>query len=130
MRTEPTQSNTEQASAAERRAHPRFPLRINVDFNSEHNFYTGFTEDISEGGLFISTYQTNFTIGDIMEMSFTLPGFEKPFYATCEVRWIRTYNPDSDTGPGMGLRFIDLPNDVKSSIQRFLKQRQSLFFVD
>jgi uncharacterized protein (TIGR02266 family) len=129
MRTEPTAQDAE-ASVAERRTHPRFPIRINVDFNSEHNFYTGFTEDISEGGLFVSTYQTNFAIGDRLEMSFTLPGHDKPFFATCEVRWVRPYNPSSDTGPGMGLRFISLPDDVTQSIQRFIKQRQTLFFVD
>jgi hypothetical protein len=30
----------------------------------------------------------------------------------------------------MGVRFVDLDPEVKAEIQRFISQRQTLFFVD
>ena len=129
MRLQPMTSSDPVSQLAERRVHPRFPLCVEVDFTSEHNFYTGFTQDIGEGGLFISTYSL-MEIGDRFHLSFTLPGIEEAFEAVCEVRWVRTYNPDSDAGPGMGVRFCGLSARMRSRIQHFLNRRQSLFFVD
>jgi uncharacterized protein (TIGR02266 family) len=113
----------------ERRRHPRFPLQIEISHVSEHNFFTGFTEDISEGGLFIATYNL-FEIGHRFELEFVMPGQEQPCLALCEVRWIREYNTFSDVMPGMGVRFLNLPRDAERRIQRFIRQREPLFYLD
>ena len=36
------------------RASERFDLEVKVDLESDHNFYTGLTQNISAGGLFIA----------------------------------------------------------------------------
>ncbi len=56
----------EQVRPEDRRKHTRITLKTEVHLGSESNFYTGFTNDISEGGVFISTHAV-FTRGQIID---------------------------------------------------------------
>jgi len=116
-------------SQPDRRTHERFPVEIEVTLQSEHNFFTGFTENISEGGLFIATHQVA-EIGARFEVSFTLEGFSEPIEVQCEVRWIRPYHEDLDGPPGMGVRFLDLPPETQRAVQSFSASRQTIFYED
>ena len=51
-------------------------MKVEVDHQSEHNFFTGFMENISSGGLFVATYGL-MEIGQRLEVSFTVPGFSQ-----------------------------------------------------
>src|SRR4029079_19692672 len=51
------------------RASERYDLEIKVDLESEHNFYTGLTQNISAGGLFIATHHLR-RIGDRITLKF------------------------------------------------------------
>ena len=86
-------------------------------------------EDIGEGGIFVATYQP-IEIGDEFELTFTVPGLPNPCTELCEVRWIREYQPDLDTIPGMGLRFKRLSPEAQSAIETFMSQRQPIFYED
>lgn len=111
----------------DRRRYPRFPLRIEVTHASEHNFFTGFMEDLSEGGLFIATFHLC-EIGHRFELEFTIPGHTEPILVACEVRWVRCYNPDGDGFPGMGVQFLRIDEAARSSIQGFIRERQPIFY--
>ena len=113
------------------RASERFDLEVKVDLESDHNFYTGLTQNISAGGLFIATHQLR-KIGDRITMNFSLPGAEKPVSVECEVRWIRenTALQKLDGSTGMGVRFIDLSPEASTAITKFLQSRDSLFYDD
>ncbi len=121
-------SNQGQAGR-ERRIFPRLGLQVEVSVNSEHNFYTGFTENISEGGVFIATYNY-LPIGTRFKFSFTLPDSEQPIEAIGEVRWVREYSGEDDAGvsPGMGVRFVQIDEADLGRIKRFLQQRDPLFY--
>ena len=84
--------NTPGAKVAENiqnvRAAERFDLEVKVDLESDHNFYTGLTQNISSGGVFIATHHMR-KIGDRITLKFTLPGSAKPLVVETEVRWIR-----------------------------------------
>jgi uncharacterized protein (TIGR02266 family) len=126
--TEPTsEARPPRPAPAERRQYPRFPVTVEVTHVSDHNFFTGFMEDISEGGLFIASYHL-FEMGSCFELEFTLPGQQDPCLVQCQVQWIRVYNPSSDAFPGMGVQFLDLDPKARELIQRFIKQRQPLFY--
>jgi uncharacterized protein (TIGR02266 family) len=120
-----------QAGQQNVRASERFDLEVKVDLESDHNFYTGLTQNISAGGLFIATHQLR-KIGDRINMKFLLPGSEKPVMVECEVRWIRenTALQKVDGSTGMGVRFIDLSPEASAAINNFLKSRDSLFYDD
>ena len=105
----------------------RFSIDTDIGFQSESNFYTGFTEDISEGGLFLATYDCR-PLGSMLCINFTLPNGE---LVTAEgvVRWIREYNRNTpDMTPGMGVQFTSLAEEHRAAINRFLTQREPLFY--
>ena len=70
------------------RAAERFDLEVKVDLESDHNFYTGLTQNISSGGLFIATSAIR-KIGDRITLQFSLPGTPDLVSVETEVRWIR-----------------------------------------
>ncbi|MEM9194148.1 MAG: TIGR02266 family protein [Myxococcota bacterium] len=119
-----------QADGAERRRSPRVCLEADVNFAGHDNFFTGFSQDISEGGLFVATYQLQ-PIGTRVEIDFTLPD-DTEIHATCEVRWVRDPRGEveRDVPPGMGLRFIELSSEHQNAIMHFLQLREPMFYDD
>ena len=113
------------------RASERFDLEVKVDLESDHNFYTGLTQNISAGGLFIATHHLR-RIGDLITLKFTLPGSEKQISVDTEVRWIRENSAlmRAHAGTGMGVRFINLSAEAKAAIDAFLQSRESLYYDD
>jgi len=100
-----------------------------VSVLSEHNFYAGLAENISAGGLFIATHQLQ-KVGSRIELSVRMPDSDDVFQIAGEVRWVRLYNEHSDTPPGLGVCFTELPAGAAAAINRFLGQREPLFFDD
>ena len=125
-------SAKEQDSAAPdsvRREHERFTVDLQVSVLSESNFYAGLAENLSAGGLFIATHQLQ-KVGSRIELSLRMPDSDEVFQIVGEVRWVRLYNELSDTSPGLGVRFTELPPGATAAIDRFLGQREPLFFDD
>src|SRR4029079_10513628 len=109
-------------SQTEHRAHPRVPVEIEVNLESDNNFYSGLTSDISEGGVFIATY-TLPAIGEQVEMELRLPGQQETFSVRGVVRWLRELSADGDgTPPGFGLEWFRLSSHALTAIQRFTVQ--------
>ena len=117
------------ASAGEhRREHSRFTVDLDVSVGSDHNFYAGFAENLSAGGVFIATHKLK-PVGSKIELSINLPD-ELSVRAVGEVRWIRVFNEQSDTPPGMGVRFLEIDESSLQAIASFLSRRDPLFFDD
>jgi uncharacterized protein (TIGR02266 family) len=114
-------------SGSERRQHPRATIKTAVHLGSESNFYSGFTNDLSEGGLFVATHLV-LPIGTRLDLEFSLPDDDTPIRAQGEVRWTREYNPSSDGAPGLGLRFLKLELADRDRIDAFVKLRETLFY--
>ncbi len=114
---------------SERREHRRITFVADISFTSDSNFYTGFTRDISEGGVFVATYNS-FPVGTIMELQLQMPDGGDPINVKGEVRWYAEHNEESDGHPGVGLRFVDLTEDNRRRIDRFVTVRDSIFFDD
>ena len=112
------------------RASERFDLEVKVDLESDSNFYTGLTQNISAGGLFIATHALK-KIGDRITLKFTLPGNAESVTVETEVRWIRENTALMRAeGTGMGVRFINLSAEASAAINKFLQDRESLFYDD
>ena len=111
----------------ERRAAERIELQVDIGFQSDTNFFTGYAEDLSDGGLFIATYDIK-AIGTPLTVSFVLPG-GRHVVAPCRVTWVREpFDQSSDTKPGMGVAFERLDEADRAAILRFCTQRPPLFF--
>ena len=110
-----------------RRSVQRFSIETEIGFQSDSNFFTGFTEDVSEGGLFVATYD-NRPIGSNLCVNFTLPDGHL-VSAEGIVRWTREYNGTTpNVSPGMGVQFTALTRNDRSKINRFLTQREPMFY--
>ena len=117
------------APEAVRREHDRFTVELEVNVTSENNLYAGLAENLSAGGVFIATHKPQ-KVGSRIELSVRMPDSEEEFPIVGEVRWVRVYNEHSDTSPGFGVRFLELPPGAAAAIERFLAQREPLFFDD
>ena len=120
-----------EATGRERRENHRFDFEVEVGFETDSNFYTGLTQDVSTGGLFIATHDLK-PVGTKFTLQFKLPGVEKALELEVEVRWLReTSSLHRSDGPhGMGVRFNNLTPEQSAAIASFLKKRDSLFYDD
>lgn len=93
---------------------------------TESNFYSGVSENISEGGVFVATYQPP-PIGTEVDMTIRLPDTDEEFQVVGIVRWCRELGVGEGM-PGVGVEWIDLAPDVLRSIQRFIASRSTLLY--
>ncbi len=123
-----TRLATQRPSAGpNRRSYPRYAVELDVSVGSDHNFYAGFIENMSVGGVFMATHLLK-PLGELMELTIHLPGHEEPVHARGEVRWVREYNEANNVPPGMGIRFVEVDAASMQAIDRFLASRDPMFF--
>ena len=112
----------------ERRSSPRYQVKVDVGMQTESNFYTGLTQDLSGGGIFVATNQIR-QVGERIKVLLTLPGQAEAFEILTEVRWVRDASLGRSVDDvGMGLRFLQMSPGAKKAVTEFLSQRESLFF--
>lgn len=108
---------------------PRVDVEANIGATTESNFFVGFSGEISDGGVFLSTYEV-LKLGTRVRALVTLPGnFE--FKVDGWVRFVRDpmdFNSDAD--PGMGIQFEHLSADARDLVLRFIRKRAPLFYDD
>jgi uncharacterized protein (TIGR02266 family) len=112
-----------------KRVSARVAMQTQVDLASDSNFFTGFSTNISEGGLFIATVNV-LAPGTPVDVSFTLPAGGR-LTVKGEVRWTREVNDRTpEVFPGVGVRFTEVDPAVVGQIKAFVQQREPLFFPD
>src|SRR5690242_5184444 len=92
----------------EHRATPRASLEVELHLASDSHFFSGLSGDISEGGVFVSTYRELAT-GTLVDLEFSLPGSDRVMKAKGEVKWHRSASPDAP--PGVGIAFEQLDDE-------------------
>jgi len=107
----------QEQEAALRRSHARVALRANISLSSESNLFVGMTENISEGGVFVSTLSPP-AVGAEVTLLLQLDEAE-PIPLSGEVRWHRT--DDDGNSTGCGVRFRDLEASAITVLERALK---------
>lgn len=110
-----------------RRAYNRATIDLEVGIASESNFYLGFTENLSQGGVFVATYALK-PIGERVEIRLTLEREEIAFPGI--VRWLRTPADAEDAWPGIGIQFEKLTPHQEGIIREFIRRRDAMFFDD
>jgi uncharacterized protein (TIGR02266 family) len=117
------------AAGRERRVAVRREVEVEIGIQSDTNFYTGFSSDISSGGIFVATYDVP-TIGTAVNVNFSLPrGPVMSIDGT--VRWIRDLSAlDPEAIPGMGVEFGALAPEQAAAINAYIAVRQPIFYED
>jgi uncharacterized protein (TIGR02266 family) len=114
--------------AAPGRVLHRVPMQAVIDFHSDDNFFSGFSSNLSDGGIFVATVNLK-KIGTEVDLTFSLPTGER-IEAHGVVRWVREVNDKQpDVFPGMGVQFTRLDESAHAAIHRFLEQREPLFYA-
>jgi uncharacterized protein (TIGR02266 family) len=107
----------------DRRQHPRLSIAVEIDFRSEHNFYSAHTRDISVGGLFVET-DVALPIGTRLRVD--LKFLNRHVRADSEVVWVLE---GGDHGVvGVGVRFLALAEAARKSIEAFMVLRKPMEF--
>ena len=96
--------------------------------SSEHNFFVGFSRNVSAGGIFIATHNL-LPIGHEVELKFYLPKGDC-IMTRGLVQWVRDYNEATDTSPGMGIQFTGLGQDDIARIEQVIATREPLIYED
>ncbi len=112
---------------SDRRERARVPVEAAVGFHTESNFFTGFSGDLSDGGLFIATLAP-LPVGHEFALSFVLPT-GRQIDAAATVSWIREPPESSSESfqPGMGVVFAELSESDRQAVMEFTRQRAPLF---
>ena len=101
-------------------------VEADIGLYSASNFYTGISQDLSTGGVFIATYQPQ-APGTPMTLYFELPD-GATVRAEGVVRWTR--GASGDAPPGMGVEFEQLSPEDLAAITHFCSQRPPLYHDD
>lgn len=125
----PPQAAGKPPAPQSQRVQQRVKMQAAVDFGSDNNFFSGFSGNISDGGLFVATVK-HLAIGTQIDLNFSLPSGER-IQAQGVVRWVREVNDkDSDSMPGLGVQFTRLDETAQAAIERFVASREPMFYVE
>lgn len=116
----------EEATASKDREQARYGVDCSVTIDSEHNFYAGLAQNLSEGGIFIATPIVH-PIGTQFNLSIHLDdGLPGVVRGIGEVRWIRAAEEGSDLPAGLGIQFLELESGGDERIAAFLERRRPM----
>ena len=101
------------------RKSPRAIAYLCIDLCSEHNFWTGLTMNISEGGVFVATHVMLAT-GSLVGIHLELPNRAHRIMTLGEVCWSRDYTGDDDVPPGLGIKFVGLDLASLAAVRKFV----------
>lgn len=102
-------------------------VEANLGATTESNFYVGFSGEISQGGVFLSTYNI-LPKGSAVRVLITLPG-NLSTEVNGHVRFVRDpMDMASDSEPGMGVGFDGLTAEARDLILRFIRKRPPMFY--
>jgi uncharacterized protein (TIGR02266 family) len=82
------------------RAHPRFPLLLQVDYPDHEGYLADATENLSASGAFVRT-DRQLSVGDRLPMTLSFPGLLEPLTVIGEVMWVRSAREGLPAGIGV-----------------------------
>ncbi len=123
--------NDDHAIEIKKRRHPRFMVKVLMDYEEDATFrfildtkdsesyLFDYSTNFSEGGLFIKTTK-KLPLDSPVHLRFYLPNSERLIEATGKVAWV---NDDATPPltPGIGIQFTKLTPESQDIIQEFIR---------
>jgi uncharacterized protein (TIGR02266 family) len=109
-------------SAADRRRFERTELVVSIEYSTVDDFFSEFTRDINEGGVFIETERPQ-PVGTTVDLQFHLPGSEDPVKAVGLV--VRSGDGTDGSPIGMAVEFDGLSSDARERIDEIVRSMRS-----
>ena len=102
----------------------RVPVETDIGLLSDSHFYVGLSQDLSQGGVFVATYEPR-RPGTRVTLCFVLPDGHA-VEAGGVVRWVREASEAAP--PGMGVAFQEIAKEDVQAIARFCTQREPIYY--
>jgi len=99
-------------SDSDRRTQTRVPVEMWVEEEADNAVYFQRSANLSSGGLYLENTVPH-PVGTKVRLRFTLPGDETPISTQAEI--VKT-----ESRLAMHLKFVDLPADASTRIERFI----------
>src|SRR5258705_11853713 len=96
-----------------RRRAERENFKVPVDYSAVDAFFSEFTTNINEGGMFIET-ETPPPLDAVVQVQVRLPDLERPIKIGGRVAWVS--DGKSGAPSGMGIEFHDLMPELRATI--------------
>ena len=115
--------NTE-GSQPDQRLNLRAPLIIQkVHLESDRAVFFGYTKNLSCSGMFIAT-SNPIKPGEQLDLEIPLPPpLQGKVRCRCEVVWKRPFGKHLPFEPGIGLKFLDMPEEIARQIDAWVKNQ-------
>ncbi len=111
---------------SERRKFPRVLVRVLVDFESPDTYLYDYSNDLSEGGIFIET-ENPMPIGTPLTLRFTLPGLDRVFEGKGKVAWLnegRTATAIKNSfARGMGVEISAMDDEDRRLVKEYIAKK-------
>jgi uncharacterized protein (TIGR02266 family) len=98
----------------------RLAAELKVDYRAGGSFVTDYSANVSRQGVFVQTSHP-LPVGEKVRLRLQLPEGEAPFALDGVVKWVCTMRDKDRHPPGMGIEFVDLPEDVEAQIDRLVR---------
>jgi len=109
-------------SPSDRRAAPRGPIRLRVDYERMNAFFADYTKNISKGGTFIKTARP-LPVGTRFLFALAVPALSEPVTLDGEVTWVmETAQARAGEEPGMGIRFVFASDEQRSEFESLVER--------
>jgi uncharacterized protein (TIGR02266 family) len=94
-------------------------LVVRQGHSADRRIFFGYARNISRGGLYISTVNPR-EPGSRFELDIPIPPLGRYVTCLCEVVWKRDFSHNSPYDPGMGMKFVDLNEEVAQAIDAWV----------
>lgn len=105
----------------ENRRDERLSAELKVDYRAGGSFVTDYSANVSRKGVFIRTSHP-LAVGEKVRLRLQLPEGDAPFALDGVVKWVCTVRDKDRHPPGMGVEFVDLPEEIRLHIDRLVRQ--------
>jgi uncharacterized protein (TIGR02266 family) len=110
-----------QEKAKTARRADRLSHELLVAYRTVDGFITDWAVNISKGGLFINT-RNPLAVGSTIRLIISLPDTAFPFDLTGRVMRVNEFDNPSNQVPGMAIEFMDVDEEKKARIERFVER--------
>jgi uncharacterized protein (TIGR02266 family) len=101
---------------SDKRRSARAPIVVRVDYSTVDAFFSEFTRDVNEGGLFIHTEEPC-SVDTVVSLQFSVPGTDEPIRTHGRVVWVSQGDPS-----GMGIEFEGLDDAARARINQLVRR--------
>jgi type IV pilus assembly protein PilZ len=104
-----------------RRAHPRKPIELKVEYKRLNTFFADYTRNISKGGTFIKT-RNPLDVGTAFVFHLHVPTLTQPLELSGRVKWIVADGEEKPgEEPGMGIEFVYETGDARQKVAQMVE---------